>query len=404
MSARPELDFMAPAAVNRWQFNSLVVGVLGTIGAIIGWIIEADNFFRAFLFAYLWCLGLTLGCMAILMVYHLTGGAWGTVARRILEAGTRTLPMMAVLFIVIVIGMHHLYPWARAEEVAADKDLQRVAHSYLSRGLFIFRAVLYFLIWGILIYSLDKISRRQDRAPTVSFDTRLRGISGPGEVLYAFTLTFAVVDWVMSITPPWTSTIYGLLFMAGQGILALSFVVIIGSLLMPYKPMNEVWRPDRFLDHGKLLMAFVMLWGWFTLSQWLIIWSGNLPEEIAWYLDRTRGGWQHWAAFMVIVEFFIPFALLLSRELKSNWRTLRWIALWLVAARYIDLYFIIMPGFEGRKAHFHYSWLDFVVPMGMAGLWLAYFFWNLKQRPLLALYDDHVTILLEEGHEHESVR
>ncbi len=216
MSARPEIDFMAPAAVNRWQFNSLVVGVLGTVGAIIGWIIEADNFYRAFLFAYMWCIGLTLGCMAVLMVYHLTGGAWGTVARRILEAGTRTLPMMAVLFIVIVIGMHHLYPWARPDEVAADKDLQRMAHSYLSRGFFIFRAVLYFLIWGILIYSLDKISRRQDRAPTVSFDSRLRSISGPGEVLYAFTLTFAAVDWVMSITPPWTSTIYGLLFMAGQ--------------------------------------------------------------------------------------------------------------------------------------------------------------------------------------------
>ncbi len=181
-------------------------------------------------------------------------------------------------------------------------------------------------------------------------------------------------------------------------------MVIIGSLLMPYKPMNEVWKPDRFLDQGKLLMAFIMLWGWFTLSQWLIIWSGNLPDEISWYLDRTRGGWQHWAVFMVIVEFFIPFALLLSRDLKSNWRTLRWIALWLVAARYIDLYYIIMPGFEGRKAHFHYSWLDFVVPMGMAGLWLAYFFWNLKQRPLLALNDDHVTILLEEGHEHEPVR
>lgn len=404
MSARPELDFMAPAAVNRWQRNSAIVGALGVIGAIIGWIIETDNFYRAFLLGYMWCIGLTLGSLAVLMVYHLTGGAWGTVARRILEAGTRTLPMMAVLFVVIIIGMHHLYPWARSEEVASDRELQRLAHSFLNRGFFIFRAALYFLIWGLLIYSLDKISRRQDRPPTVSFDLLLRRISGPGEVLYAFTLTFAAVDWVMSISAPWTSTIYGLLFMAGQGILTLSFVAIIGSLLMPYEPMNELWKPDRFLDQGKLLLAFVMLWGWFVLSQWIIIWSGNLPDEISWYLDRTRGGWQHWAALTVLVEFFIPFALLLSRGLKSNWRTLRWIALWLVAARYVDLYFIVMPGFENRKAHFHYGWLDFVVPVGMAGLWLTYFFRNLKSRPLLAQYDDHVTILVEEGHEHESVR
>jgi hypothetical protein len=404
MSAGPELNLMAPAAANRWQRNSLIVGVLGTIGAIIGWIIETDNFYRAFLLGYMWCLGLTLGCMAVLMIYHLTGGAWGTVARRILEAGMRTLPLMAVLFVIIPIGMHHLYPWARAEDVAAHEDLQRLAHSYLSPGYFIFRAVLYFLIWGMLTYAMDRISRRQDRAPTVSFDARLRGIAGPGEVLYAFTVSFAAVDWVMSISPPWVSTIYGLLFMAGQGVLTLSFVVIIGSLLVKHEPMNEVWRPDQFLDHGKLLMAFTMLWGWFTLSQWLIIWSGNLPDEISWYLNRSRGGWQYWAEALVLVEFALPFALLLSRSLKSNWRQLRWVALLLVLARYLDIYYIIMPSFENRKASFHYSWLDFVVPAGMAGLWLTYFFYNLKTRPLLARYDNHVTMLLEEGHEHEHAR
>jgi hypothetical protein len=337
------------------------------------------------------------------MVYHLTGGAWGTVARRILEAGTRTFPLMVVLFVVIIIGMHHLYPWARPDEVAADKDLQRLAHSYFSKWFFILRAVVYFAIWGLLIYALDKISRRQDRPPTVIFDARLRVISGPGEVLYAFTVTFAAVDWVMSVDPHWTSTIYGLLFMAGQGILTLSFVVVIGSLLVRYQPMAELWKPERFHDQGKLMLTFVMLWGWFSFSQWLLIWSGNLPEEISWYLNRTRGGWQHWGVFMLLMEFFIPFSLLLSRDLKRNWRTLRWIALWLIVARYVDLYFIVMPSFDNLKGHFHYSWLDFVVPVGMAGLWLAYFFQNLKSRPLLAQYDDHVRLLVEEAREHEHV-
>lgn len=402
-TARPEFDFAAPPAIERWQRMALIIGVLGSIGAVVGWIIETQRFYQAFLLGYMWCIGLTLGSLAVLMVYHLTGGKWGTVLRRILEAGTRTMPLMVVLFIPILIGMRDLYPWARPDVVASDEHVQHLAHSYLRPSLFVFRAAIYFTIWSLLIFRLTRISDRQDRPPVENFDGTLRRISGPGEVLYAFTLTFATVDWVMSVDPHWASTIYGLLFMAGQGILALSFCIVIGSLLKPYEPMSDVWQPGQFLDQGKLLLAFVMLWGWFSLSQWLIIWSGNLPEEISWYLDRTRGGWEYWGFTVIIVEFCIPFALLLSRDLKSNWRTLRWIALILIAARYVDLYFIVMPSFENLKTNFSYSWLDVVVPAGMAGLWLAYFFWNLKRRPLLALYDDHVTVLLAEEREHESV-
>jgi hypothetical protein len=168
--------------------------------------------------------------------------------------------------------------------------------------------------------------------------------------------------------------------------------------------MREVWKPDQFLDHGKIMLAFTMLWGWFSFSQWLIIWAGNLPEEISWYLDRTRGGWNLWGFALIFIQFAIPFALLLSRGLKSNWRTLRWIALWIVFARYFDLLYIIEPSFPEWKGHFHYSWLFAVVPLGLAGLWMTYFFANLKRRPLLALYDAHVRILAEEGHEHEHVR
>lgn len=405
MSAlRPELDYAAPAAVDRWQKIALTVGVLGAIGGIIGWITETDIFYQSFLLGFMWCLGLTLGSLALLMVYHMTGGAWGTLGRRIMEAGTRTLPLMVLFFIPILIGMHHLYPWARPEVVNSDPDVGRLAHSYLNRGLFIFRAVLYFLLWGTLAYALNKISDRQDQLPEINFDVRLRGISGAGFVIYAFTITFAVVDWTMSVDPHWASTIYGMLFMAGQGILTFAFVALIGSLLKPYPPMSEMWKPDQFLDYGKLMLAMCMMWGWFSLSQWLIIWSGNMPDEISWYLNRTKGGWSTFAFVVVITEFFIPFFLLLSRDLKSDWRKLRWLALWLIAARYIDLYYIIMASFENRKAHFHYSWLDAVVPLGMVGLWLTFFFYHLKRRPLLTLHDAHVRILLKEGHEHEPVR
>ena len=400
-AARTDLNLMAPAIVEKWQRNALVLGVVGSIGAIIGWIVEPLEFYRSFLLGYMWCLGLTLGCLAILMVYHLTGGAWGTVARRILEAGMRTLPMMIVLFVVLLIGMHHLYPWSRAEVLATDPDVRRVAAQYLSPGFFVFRAVLYFIAWSALVFALGKISDRQDRPPEVNFDVRLRRISGPGLVLYGFTITLASVDWVMSLDPHWTSTIFGLMFMAGQGLLTLCFVVLIGSALVRYTPLQEAWKPEQFHDQGKLMMAFTMMWGWFALSQWLIIWAGNLPDEITWYLNRLGGGWGAWGLMLIFVEFAIPFAFLLSRQIKRDWRSLRWIALWIIAARYLDLYYFILPNFNDRKGHLHYSWVNAVVPLGMAGLWMAFFFYNLRRRPLLALYDEHVRVIFEQGHEHE---
>lgn len=402
MSTSAKVDFAPPvAAISRWQRTSLIVGALGVVGSIIGWIAEADEFYRAFLLGYMWCIGLTLGCLAVLMLYHLTGGKWGTLARRILEAGTRTLPLMIVLFVVIAIGAHHLYPWSRSEVVASDPDLQHIAHSYLNLPLFITRAIVYFVVWGVLTYALNRISNKQDAPPEVNYDGRLRVISGLGIVAYAFTITLAAVDWTMSLDPRWTSTIWGLLFMAGQGLLTMCFVAVMGSGLKRYEPMATAWKPDQFLDFGKLMLAFTMLWGWFTLSQWLIYWSGNLPEEISWYLNRTRGGWEHYALALVILHFFVPFLLLLSRQLKKDWQSLRWIALLLIVARYMDLLWYIVPNFPNARAHFHFSWLYAVVPVGMAGLWLTYFFQNLKQRPLMTLYDYHVRALLEEDSEHE---
>src|SRR5512142_363518 len=192
-TARPSLDFMAPPIVEKWQRNALVIGVLGVVGGIIGWIVEPDEFYRSFLLGYMWCIGLTLGCMAILMVYHLTGGAWGTVARRILEAGMRTLPLMIVLFVPILVGLHHLYPWSRADVLASDADVRRVASQYLSLRFFLLRAVLYFIAWSALVIALGKISDRQDKPPLVNFDVKLRRISGPGVVFYGFSITFASV-------------------------------------------------------------------------------------------------------------------------------------------------------------------------------------------------------------------
>jgi hypothetical protein len=400
--------FTPPAVVAVWQRRALLFAIPFTIAAIVGWVMaysipDYDQFYHSYLLGYMWCFGLGLGSLAVLMIYHATGGGWGTVIRRILEAGSRTLPALAIAFVPILIGAHRIYPWTRPEVVAKDPDLQRLSATYLNLRLFVFRTVLYFVAWIVLAVWLNRQSDRQDREAVV-LDTRLRGVSCSGLVVYGLTVTFAVIDWTMSIDPHWISSIYGLLFFAGHGLIAWSFAVVILARLMRHEPMKDIVKPDQVLDNGKLLLACTMLWGWFTLSQWLIIWAGNLPDEISWYLDRTRGGWRQFAYFVVIGQFFIPFFLLLSRGLKSNAQKLMWLALWIIFMRYWDLYWLIVPDFENRRGHFHYSWQDAVIPLAMLGWWLYLFFGYLKRRPLLAVYDDHVKLVLEEGHEFQRER
>lgn len=392
-------DYMAPPVVNRWQRRALIVGVVFGIASVLGWIFDYDQFYRSYLLGYMWCFELTIGSLALLMLYHLTGGAWGTVIRRILEAAMQNIWLMLPLFAPIIIGAHHLYPWTRPEEVASSAHMREVAHNYLNMGWWLVRAAVYFGIWIYLILMLMRISKRQDREPEVPMDTVLRTISGPGEVLYIFATLFLYTDWLMSLTPDWYSMIYGLIFNAGQGLAAISFAVIIAVLLIRHEPMRGVIEPEQFGDHGKIMLTFVMVWGWWTYAQWIIYWSGNKPDEITWYVSRTRGGWEHFWFAIIMVHFCVPFALLLSYSFKRNARKLAALAVWALAARYMDDFFYIAPSFPENAGHFHYSWLDAVVPIALAGFWLALFFQHLKARPLLALHDPHVTVILEHVYE-----
>jgi hypothetical protein len=368
------------------------------IAAVIGWIFDYDQFYRSYLLGYMWCFELTIGSLALLMLYHLTGGAWGTVIRRILEAAMQNIWLMLPLFVPIIIGAHRLYPWTRPEELAASAHLRDVAHVYLNLGWWLIRATVYFGIWIYLVWILMRISKRQDRAPEVPMDTVLRTISGPGEVLYVFATLFLYTDWMMSLTPDWYSMIYGLIFNAGQGLAAISFAVLIAALLVRHEPMRDVIEPEQFGDHGKIMLTFVMVWGWWTYAQWIIYWSGNKPDEIAWYVARTRGGWEHYWFALIMVHFCVPFALLLSYSFKRNPRKLAALAVWTLGARYMHNFFFIAPSFPENAGHIHYSWLDAVVPISLAGFWLALFFQHLKARPLLALQDPHVTVILEHAY------
>lgn len=395
-----KLDLMTPPVVKTIQQRSLIIGVVFTVIAAIGAWIQPDQFFRAYLMAFMAWLGVTLGSMAILMLRHLTKGAWGMVIRRILGAAMRCVPLMAALFIPLLFGIRRLYIWARPLQDIADKHLrehlEEITKTYLSVNGFVIRAVIYFAIWWGLSYFLTKWSAEQDHPPMRDNSARFKALSGPGLILYGFTITFAVIDWVMSIDPSWISTIFGLSFLIGQVLAALAFAIVVERILFRYKPMSELLKPEQVHDHGKFMLAFIMVWAYFSFSQWLIIWAGNLPEEITWYMRRLNGGWGYVGLFLVLFHFAVPFVFLISRPFKRDITRLVWLAVWMLLMRYVDLFWIIEPNFS---VTFHLTWLDIVVPIAMGGLWLAFFFRNLSSRPLVPAYDVYAVEVLEPAHE-----
>jgi len=400
MSAAPanHAVAMAPPVAKTIQGRSLVIGLIFSAVAVAGAFFRPDEFFRGYLLAYMAWLGVTLGSMVILMIRHLTGGGWGTVIRRILGAAMRCVPLMTVLFVPILFGLPRLYIWARPLDTIADKHLQvhlrQITKSYLSVNGFIVRAAIYFVIWNFLSFFLTKWSREQDQPP-VRDNSRFKVLSGPGLILYAFTVSFAAIDWVMSIDPSWISTIYGLLILIGQLLSAMCFAVVVERILVDFKPMSDWLKPDFVQDHGKWMLTFIMVWAYFSFSQWLIIWAGNLPEEITWYMRRLNGGWGYVGLWLVVFHFAVPFVILLSRSFKRDIRRMVWLASWMLLMRYLDLFWHIEPDFSPRLS---VTWADVVLPVAMGGLWMWFFFRNLNSMPLLPIHDVDANEVLEPVH------
>jgi hypothetical protein len=387
--------YSAPTEIGRWQQRALIVGVVFTLLFVVGAFLNRAQFFHSYLVAYLFWTGIALGSLAILLLQHLTGGAWGLVIRRVLEASTRTLPLMAVLFIPIILGAHQIYPWTHHEEMTKTPALEQKARIYLNLPFFSGRAVLYFAIWGVIAYLLNKWSREQDLTADRRLVKNMRMMSGPGLLLFVLTVTFASVDWAMSLNPDWFSTIYGLLFVIAWALSAMAFTIAVMSFLTSREPMSRIVRPNHFQDLGKLMLAFVMLWAYFAFSQFLIVWSGNLPEEIQWYLPRLKGGWGVIAVSVVFFHFAFPFMLLLSASLKRNARKLLMLAGLILVMRFIDLFWMIAPEFS--HGGFHVSWMDVVAPIAMGGLWFAVFAWQLSKRPLIPINDPQYDSVLAEA-------
>jgi hypothetical protein len=390
-------EYRTPDSVGRLQRNALVAGGVALLLCIFGAIKSPQVFFPSYLMAYLLVLGLALGSLGLLMLQHLTGGHWGIVIRRPLESATRTLPLLAVLFLPIVFGMKYLYgAWLDPEKVR-ELPLSAMQQGYLTAHGFYIRAIIYFVVWIGLMLIFNRWSREQDVHQTDrALRRRFKMLAGPGIILYVFVMTFAAIDWVMSISPHWASTIYGFLFVAGQLISAMSLMIAVVVLLSRTPPMAGLIQKRHIHDLGKLLLAFVMLFAYFDFSQLLIIWSGNQPEEITFYRSRLYGEWGVVAVIVLVFHFFVPFFLLLSRDLKRNYRLLPKVAVWMIFIRLVDLFWMTRPEFTARAMP---SWIDFVVPIALIGLWVGFFAFNLQKLPLLPLGDPKLAEAIAH-HEH----
>ena len=419
-------DLSAPAFVDAWKMRALTVGVVCSVIAVIlaflgqaqdglGW----DHLLRAWTLGTIVTWGLTVGGLALLMVQYCSGGKWGLLLRRPFEAMSRTLPLVFVYWVVVAIFMKRLYLWAQfptvSDTAVALKSgilTEMQAHCIdfkrpmLNPVAFVWVSLLCFAIWGFYAWRLNSLAVKRDTdlpENTPFWIKKFENISGPGIVLYAITMTAGAIYWVMSMDPTWFSTVYGLLFLVGQGYAVLAFSIVVAVSLSKAEPFKTILRQTEQHDLGKLTFAFVMLNIYLAFGQFLIIWSGNLPQEINWYLDRIRGGWGVVITLDFIFHWLIPFTMLLSRDLKRNKERLVRVCQWMVFARAFDMFWLIEPNFKDAARNLHFSWgiLEYIaVPVALFAFWVAYFCTRLKTRPLVQVNDPHVAEILEPEHAH----
>jgi len=403
------MPYSPPADIDVRRSRALVIGAGALLLCAVGFFLNRDQFFRAWLIGYMLWLGVALGSMGLMMIHHLSGGAWGMVVRRVWEASSRTLPLLTVLFIPVALGLNRLYPWTHAELMQTNEILRHKS-VYLNPTFFLARAAVYFIGWNLIAWRMTALSRAQD-VGNIEATRSMQRLSGGGLVFLALSITFVGVDWFMSLNPDFYSTMFGFLFLNYLGLAGLAFTIIMATYLRGTEPMRTLFRPSHFADYGKLTLAFVMMWAYFQFSQYLLVYAANLQEEIPYVLTRIDGGWQYLAIFLVIFQFAVPFALLLSRPLKRSPERLVKVAVFLLIIRFIDTFMYVTPEFSTAGANrwfvpgehqsvFFVNWLDIVTPIAIGGLWFWMFFTQLRQRPLLPIGDPYLPAALESSGGH----
>jgi hypothetical protein len=383
MEERLDLAESTRRDIDRSQQIALVVGAVGLLICAVGAFVDTEQFFRSYLFGFVLWIGLAIGAFGLYMLHHLVGGAWGFLIRRLLSAAMRTFPLLLVLFIPLVFGLETLYPWARPD--AAANHILHLKAAYLNVPFFLGRAALYFAIWIGWGFRVFRLVKRQEDTGELALIRKMQNISAVGILLLVLTVTFASIDWLMSLEPEWFSTMFGVIQIIGFALSALSLATIMLVKLSESEPMSQFVRPQIFHDLGNLLFGFTLFWAYCSFSQFLIIWSGNIAEETPWYIHRTQGGWEFVAYFLLLFAFAVPFLLLLSRRNKRDLGFLKKMAIWILVVRLVELFWFTAPTFYPDGIHLH--WLDIAAPVGIGGIWYWFYIYQLKQRPLLFLTD-----------------
>jgi hypothetical protein len=386
-----------PTQFDTLRRRAIPVAAIAVLLGVLGLFLDAKQFFLSYLLAYVFWMNFSLGCLALLMLHHLVSGRWGFLIQRLLEAGARTIPLMAILFLPVILGLTTLYPWAGTPEQMSSESILHLHHkaAYLTIPFFIVRSAIYFGLWIGAALLLTRWSREQDRTADPSRTRSLRALSAPGLIVYVLTVSLASVDWVMSLEPEWFSSIYGILFVVSQGLSALALCIILIALLRETRPVADAIETKHFHHLGNLLLAFVVLWAYIAFSQLLIIWSGNLPEEITWYLRRIGPSWQAVALLLVIFHFAVPFFVLLVRRTKKSARYLSMVGAGIIVMRFVDVFWLIVPAVHTDGLHVH--WLDVVLPVAIGGIWLSVFVAQLRSQPILPLHDPRFEIVSEHA-------
>jgi hypothetical protein len=368
----------------RVMVGALCIGVLWIVAAIFGWISQSDKFYQAYLLAWLFWLGVSLGALGVVMLHHLMGGNWGYMVRRLGEHAAMVLPLLIILFIPIAIGMHSLFIWDRSDALQNDPVL-RHEHAYLNASFFLIRAVIYGAIWLAMAWYLRAASLRHDHTADPSTAIHMHNVSAGGMVVYFVTMSFASVDWLMSRDPHWYSTVFGFMIVAGQAISGLCVLIAFFALMINTPPFREHVREEHLNDLGNILLTFVIVWAYLSFVQLLVIWMGNKQDEIPWYVQRLSNGWWWIGLILVVFHFFVPFIILLMRELKRKAQWMLGLCLCLLVLRVLDLFWQIGPSGDDPQPHLAqiWSWMDIVFPIGMGGLWVAMFLWLSLDKPLM---------------------
>ena len=399
-------DFAPPALINRLRSKVMVVGVLASAAAIVWAFLDIKHFLEAYLVGFMFWLGVSLGSLALLNLQYTTGGHWGALGRRFWEAATSTynIGLLFLLWLPLVFGMKIVYPWA----TMTPEQLLKDRHDYwLNPKLFILRGIIYFILWWFWAWRLRRWADREERGEaTPQRFVNIQNFSGAGIIVYGLTITFASVDWVMSLNPLWWSTVWGMLFMVGECLSTFAFTIWLLARFAQTEPLNGIVKPDHYHDYGKLMFAFVILWAYLSFSQWLVIWQGNLTAEIRWYLDRAHGHWKIIATLLIFFHFVLPFAIMLSRSLKRQPRKLVAMAVWIMIIRLVDLFWLVQPSFHDGGPYG-----DVLAPIGpgvvilnvinvlaIGGLWLGVFFWQLGKRSLMPVNDQEFIDMLVSKH------